>query len=373
MKRLCVALIVGVIMLWQPVYGEPVTGVSISAPDKSLEVGQTVQYTANVKPSDAGDKSVIWSSSDKRVADVDSNGFIVANRPGTCIIRVKTVEGSYSATVTVTVSEKDVAVKSLSFKAYDHTMYVDDSYTVRYTVYPEKATNQKISWRSSNTSVATVSSGVVKGVAPGTCKIIGTTDDGDYEASMIMNIRALPANPFADIDKSKYRNNIILLSNQGIVNGYGGNYRPADPMTRAEFAAVVTKALELKNPNPEKQIADVPPAEWYHHGVMAAYGNRLLTGYPDGMLHPKDSITLEEAVASLTRLFANELELSEFPRSSKKFTCSSWATAYIDYAANNEIVDVSKISKLNKNATRDEIAVIVYNVLKKQGRLTVPE
>ena len=80
-----------------------VTNVSISGASQ-VKVGQSIQLTANVSPSNATNKSVSWSSSNSGVATVDSNGRVTGKSDGTVTITVTTADGGHKATHTVTVS-----------------------------------------------------------------------------------------------------------------------------------------------------------------------------------------------------------------------------------------------------------------------------
>ena len=80
------------------------TGVSVSPTTASIEVGETVQLTETVAPSNATDKSVSWSSSNTAVATVNSSGVVTGVSAGSATITVTTTDGSYTATCAVTVT-----------------------------------------------------------------------------------------------------------------------------------------------------------------------------------------------------------------------------------------------------------------------------
>lgn len=72
----------------------------------------TAEVTANVKPNNAGNKAVIWSSDDDSVATVTPKAnpaTITAVGVGDCTVTVTTEEGGFTDTVTVTVSEAEVS------------------------------------------------------------------------------------------------------------------------------------------------------------------------------------------------------------------------------------------------------------------------
>jgi len=79
-----------------------VTGVSLNKNSTTITVGDSETLTATVSPNNATNKSVNWSSSNTNVATV-SNGTVAAVATGNTTITVTTVDGSHTATCTVTV------------------------------------------------------------------------------------------------------------------------------------------------------------------------------------------------------------------------------------------------------------------------------
>ena len=147
------------------------TGVKLPTKKLTLYVSQTKTLKAEISPSNASNKNVTWSSSDKKVATVSKSGKITAKAPGTATITVKTKNGGYKATCKLTV-KKYVKLKSFSLNKSSVSINDGKTYTLKVTYSPSNASNKDLVWKSSNTSVATVSSkGVVKGVKPGTATI----------------------------------------------------------------------------------------------------------------------------------------------------------------------------------------------------------
>ena len=151
----------------------PVTSVTLNQTSASLKVGETVTLTATVKPDDATDKTVKWTSSNKYVASVDQNGRITANTGGTATITA--TSGSFSATCKVTVI---VPVENITLNMVSKTIKVNETILLIAVVSPSNATNQTIQWTSSDNSIASVSSdGLVKGLKEGFATITASADN----------------------------------------------------------------------------------------------------------------------------------------------------------------------------------------------------
>jgi LPXTG-motif cell wall-anchored protein len=84
----------------------PVTGVSLDKTSLTLTTGKSDTLTATVAPANASNKAVSWASSNTSVATVDQNGKVTAVSAGTATITVTTVDGSKTATCSVTVELK---------------------------------------------------------------------------------------------------------------------------------------------------------------------------------------------------------------------------------------------------------------------------
>lgn len=82
-----------------------VTGVTLDENSKSIEAGESFQLTETVAPANASDKSVTWSSSNTSIATVSSSGLVTAVSAGSAVITVTTVDGGYTDTCSVTVTQ----------------------------------------------------------------------------------------------------------------------------------------------------------------------------------------------------------------------------------------------------------------------------
>lgn len=153
-----------------------VSSVKLDKKSISLYPNDVDSLEAIINPSNASDKSVTWSSSNTNIVSVD-NGNIHANNIGTATITVTTANGK-KATCTVSVIGRPIDVESIALQQSSLTLANGNSITLGYTISPSDASNKNVTWTSSNTSVATVSNGVVKAKKVGTAIITVTTNNG---------------------------------------------------------------------------------------------------------------------------------------------------------------------------------------------------
>ena len=166
----------------------PVTGVTLDKEETGLVEGEEVTLVATLAPENATEKTVEWSSSDKKVATV-KDGKVTAVAPGTATITVKTVDGSKTATCKVTVEKKGIPVNKVTLNKTSQTLEIGSEVTLVATVSPSNATNKKLTWSSSNSEVATVDqNGKVKAVKAGTASITVTTEDGGKKATCAVTV-----------------------------------------------------------------------------------------------------------------------------------------------------------------------------------------
>lgn len=160
-----------------------VTSVSVSPSSGSinlLDVNKTLQLSANVLPANATNKSVNWSTSNSSIATVDANGLVTGKAVGNVTITATSVSNpSVKGTASIAVSNTSIPVTGVTISDKSFTLVKDATKTLTATVSPANASNKNVTWSSSNTSVATVSSsGVVTGVSAGNATITVTTVDG---------------------------------------------------------------------------------------------------------------------------------------------------------------------------------------------------
>ena len=168
-----------------------VTGVKLNKTATSLLVGGNETLVATILPENATNKKVTWKSSNAAVATVDAAGKVTGVKAGEATITVTTDDGGKTATCKVTVSNKEVNVTGVTLNKATLTLIEGASETLTATVAPADATNQKVTWKSSNAAVATVdATGKVTAVKAGEATITVTTEDGAKTATCKVTVKA---------------------------------------------------------------------------------------------------------------------------------------------------------------------------------------
>ena len=98
-----------------------------------------------------------------------------------------------------------------------------------------------------------------------------------------------------------YKTAVDIMAKQGIVKGYeDGTFRPNQPITRREFAAIA--ARYAGNLDTWKTFRDVPPTDWAYKLINRVAGAGWINGYEDGTFRPNNNITRAEVVAIVNRM-----------------------------------------------------------------------
>lgn len=115
------------------------------------------------------------------------------------------------------------------------------------------------------------------------------------------NVYAFVSPAFSDMANHEAREAAAVLSKKGVLTGFGdGTFHPNETMTRAQFAAVVVRALNLK----EKKVScfkDIASSAWYAGYVGAAYEAGIIQGRTANTFDPEGTITVVEAKIMLAR------------------------------------------------------------------------
>ncbi|MBN4001188.1 fasciclin domain-containing protein [Nostoc sp. LPT] len=170
---------------------------------------------------------------------------------------------------------------------------------------------------------------------------------------------------------------IQALAENNVISGFpDGTYRPNQPVTRAEFAALIQKAFG--NQNRVRQLSaggfsDVPANYWAAAAIQSAYETGFLAGYPGNVFRPNQEIPRVQGIVALN----NGLGLTGGDTSTLTNFYND-ASAIPEYAVNsvaaatvgNLVVNYPDVKQLNpqQSLTRAEAAALLYQALVKTGR-----
>ena len=181
-----------------------VTGVTVAPAALTLEVGQTGALTATVTPTTATNKAVTWTSSAPAIATVDASGTVKGIAPGTATITVKTADGGKTATCAITVKAAVAPAVKVTGITLNHASITVNGDLERVqliaTVAPATATDQSLTWTSSDASVASVDgAGLVTIRKKGKATVTAKANDGSgVSASCLFDVIRTVANETID-------------------------------------------------------------------------------------------------------------------------------------------------------------------------------
>ncbi len=175
---------------------------------------------------------------------------------------------------------------------------------------------------------------------------------------------------------------IDALSSRNIIKGYKDyTFRPNQPVTRAEFAAIVEQAFGKEVGKTKSTIAfkDVPVQFWANSAIDQAISTGFLKGYPNKVFRPQQKIPRVQVLVALTsgmnlNVPDSPTQILNFYRDAK--VIPNYATNKIAAATVNDLVinyPNPKTLNPNKEATRAEVAAMVYQALVRTGRLDAVE
>lgn len=182
-----------------------------------------------------------------------------------------------------------------------------------------------------------------------------------------------PDKTFSDLSGNPARTAVEALAARGIINGKpDGGFDPDGCMTRAEFAAIVVRALGLE-PRPSAVFPDVTPSDWYagYAGAASAYG--IVTGSESGAFLPEHTITRQEAAVMAARAaklcgLETALSASETRDTLAQFSdyiqSAGWAREALAVCCRQGILDQSDLNiRPLDPVTRAEVAQMLFQLL----------
>ncbi len=180
---------------------------------------------------------------------------------------------------------------------------------------------------------------------------------------------------FNDVSVSHWAYSAITsLSSQGIVSGYpDGTFKPEAPVTRAEFAAMLAKALGLSGAGTSGNFTDVAVSSWCYDAVNDAVAAGLVSGTGDHLFAPNALITREQMAVMAAKALgakAPTVDGTELDSFSDKPAVSNWAVTGMEAAVKADLISGMTSGALAPldNATRAQAAAMIYKLLAISGK-----
>ena len=181
---------------------------------------------------------------------------------------------------------------------------------------------------------------------------------------------------FPDVSSNYWAQPYIrAMAERDIVGGFpDGTFRPDEPVTRAQFAAMLEQTFSKAASRDPAQFQDVPQDHWARQAIRQAYATGFLSGYPNNRFRPGQSIPRVQALASLAGGLGYDTSgsvSSTLDYYTDAVAIPDWARNSIAAATQNQLVvnhpDVRQLQP-NQAATRAEVAAFIYQALVSAGK-----
>ncbi|QVY61240.1 S8 family serine peptidase [Cytobacillus gottheilii] len=176
---------------------------------------------------------------------------------------------------------------------------------------------------------------------------------------------------FKDVAKHWAKDEVEVLASRSIINGKtSGSFAPEEDITRAQFAALLVRSLNLPVSEEQGSFKDVSANHWAASDIEAAYAAGIISGKLDGSFAPSENITREQMAAMLIRAVEyKDASLLEGLKPSAPFKdadrINSYAKEAIDQAVALKLLNGNSNGTFGpkKNTTRAQAAVVLYRML----------
>ncbi|MBD6617091.1 DUF1565 domain-containing protein [Komarekiella sp. 'clone 1'] len=178
---------------------------------------------------------------------------------------------------------------------------------------------------------------------------------------------------FSDLDGHWAAAFVEALVSKGLIKGFpNGTFLPNAPITRAQYAALVSKVFQLPASNNKRNFTDIKPDYWAASVILSAANMGFISGFPDGSFRPEQNLTKIQAIVSVV----NGLKLSG--GNPNVLTVYRDRAQIPSYATNSLAVATQKLLVVNypqteqleplRDITRAEVAALIYQALVASGK-----
>jgi hypothetical protein len=206
----------------------------------------------------------------------------------------------------------------------------------------------------------------------GTSALMAITLTAGTVAPLFIAAPSFAQTTFSDVQSNYWAAPFIQeLSQRGVIAGFtDGRFRPDEPVTRAQFAAMVNKAFSKAPQRQAIRFVDVPSNFWASSAIQQAYTIGFLSGYPGNRFEPNQAIPREQVLVSLANGLGysatgnTETTLQQYYNDA--FNIAGYARSPIAAATEKQIVvNYPNVRFLNPtaSATRAQVAAFIYQAL----------
>jgi hypothetical protein len=212
----------------------------------------------------------------------------------------------------------------------------------------------------------------------GTAALLALTTVAGASAPLVMMMPAqAQTTSFSDVSSSYWAAGFISeLAQRDVIAGFpDGTFRPNEPVTRAQFAAMIRKAFNRPQERSAINFVDVSQNYWAYSAIQEAYTTGFLAGYPGNVFNPNQNIPRVQVLVSLANGLDYSVNTSVETILQQYYSDASdvpsYARSSVASATNEQIVvNYPNVKLLNPNraATRAEVAAFIYQALVSSGQ-----
>jgi hypothetical protein len=209
-----------------------------------------------------------------------------------------------------------------------------------------------------------------------TALLVAASFIGSSAISLFSTTSAFAQTTFNDVPTGYWAQTFIQeLASRDIIKGFpDGGFRPNDPVTRAQFAAMLSKAVKKAPMRGGVTFVDVDSSYWAASAIQTSYTTGFMSGYPGNVFEPTQNIPRVQVLVSL----ANGLNYSATQATETILQTYADASGIPNYARNSVaaatenrlVVNYPNVQFLgpNQTATRAEVAAFIYQSLVRSGQ-----
>lgn len=177
---------------------------------------------------------------------------------------------------------------------------------------------------------------------------------------------------YLDIDENDKKEKIEALFNKGILNKYhDGNFYPDSYFTRGEFAQIIKNALDLQCSSTKQVFEDIGIRSRDFVSVGALYEKGYVLGGENAYFNPNEYVTYDDAAVIISRIlksFGKSKDINSADIGEYNIKSANYAIYATVNCIDAKIIEISDGYNGSDYARRDDIANMIYNLMKVIGK-----